>query len=270
MKARTVCLAVLMLIFGASPARSAWADEMGLRSYGSPHDSAVPGEYFFQKGVEAVNKNDYRHAVAMYKVAASWAYKMAEYNLGVIFVRGEGGVPEDYAQGFAWLTLAAERNDRQFVAARDMVRRQLNVEELAQADRILADLKKTYGDEVALPRAKARWREVRTSATGSHLGFTGSNLQVGDSAPRGTNAPPIKNASTAKGAFGLSSSGDFTGGHQTDGSISYRELRETDNPYDARFDVGTVTVGPLTPADDKNAKGAENREQTPPSDRERE
>jgi hypothetical protein len=263
MKARIARLAVLLLMFVASLLHPASADEMDLRSNGSPRDDGVPGEYFFQKGVEAIKKNDYRHAVAMYKVAASWAFKMAEYNLGVIFVRGEGGVPEDHAQGLAWLTLAAERNDRQYVAARDMVKGQLSAEDLAQADRVLAGLRKTYGDEVALPRAKSRWREVRTSATGSHLGFTGSNLQVGASAPRGTNAPPTKNPSTAKGAFGLSSAGDFTGGHQTDGSISYRELRETDNPYDAKFDVGTVTVGPLVPADDKNAKGADDHEQTP-------
>jgi hypothetical protein len=258
-----VRLAVLLLTACAGVPRLASADEMDLRSSGSPRDDAVPGEYFFQKGVEAIKKNDYRHAVAMYKVAASWAFKMAEYNLGVIFVRGEGGVPEDHAQGLAWLTLAAERNDHQYVAARDMVKGQLDAEELAQADRVLADLKKTYGDEVALPRAKSRWREVRTSATGSHLGFTGSNLQVGAAAPRGTNAPSVKTRYTAKGAFGLSSAGDFTGGHQTDGSISYRELRETDNPYDAKFDVGTVTVGPLVPEEGKNTKATVEPEQTP-------
>src|SRR6266404_4771469 len=118
MKAHTARLAALLLVIGASLLHPASANEMDLRSYGSPRGDAVPGEYFFQKGVEAIKKNDYRHAVVMYKVAASWAFKMAEYNLGVIFVRGEGGVPEDHAQGLAWLTLAAERNDGQYFAAR--------------------------------------------------------------------------------------------------------------------------------------------------------
>jgi len=235
------------------------AGEMELKTFGSPRDSAVPGEYFFNKGVEAVSKGDYRHAVAMYKVAASWAYKMAEYNLGVIFIRGEGGVPEDHAQGMAWLMLAAERNNEQYVAARDLAKSELGTQELSQADRILADLKNTYGDEAALPRAKARWREVRVSATGSHVGFTG-NLQVGASAARANSNPLKEKRPTGAGALG--SAADLTGGNSEDGSIAYRELRETDNPYDPKFDVGTVTVGPLTSAGEKADKTAAHPEQS--------
>ncbi len=62
---------------------------------------AVPGEYFFNLGVSAINHGDYKHAVEMYKVAASWGFKPAEYNLGVIFAKGEGGVPVDLPQAYA-------------------------------------------------------------------------------------------------------------------------------------------------------------------------
>ncbi len=38
-------------------------------------------------------------------------------------------------------------------------------------------------------------------------------------------------------------------------AIAYRELRATDNPYDPRFDVGTVTVGAVETAERKDADG---------------
>jgi hypothetical protein len=51
----------------------------------------------------------------------------------VIFVKGEGGVPEDRPQGLAWLTLAAERDDKNYVSVRDRVRTALTTDEAARA-----------------------------------------------------------------------------------------------------------------------------------------
>lgn len=69
-----------------------------------PADSARPGEMFFAKGVTAVSKKDYKFAVDMYRTSATWAYKPAQYNLGVIYFNGEG-VAADHALGMAWLGL---------------------------------------------------------------------------------------------------------------------------------------------------------------------
>ena len=213
-------------------------------SSSSPREDAVPGEYFFRLGVDAIKKHDYRYAIMLYKIAASWAYKPAEYNLGVIFAKGEGGVPEDRPQGMAWLTLAAERGNKDYAAARDKVRTALTPDESSKAEALVSELNKTYGDEHALPRAKARWREVRNNATGSHLGFVG-DLKVG-----AMNVPTSNNPTSHKGGFGplgtgggLQTASSINGGNYTDGSIAYRELRASDNPYDPKFDVGTVTVG---------------------------
>ncbi len=246
--ARIVCLIAGLYGLGSGGVLSSSAMAQGFyaKDYSTPRDSAVPGEYFFNLGVDAIKRNDYRYAIMLYKIAASWAYKPAEYNLGVIFVKGEGGVPEDRPQGLAWLTLAAERDDKNYVAVRDRVRTALTADEVAKAGTLVADLSETYGDKHALPRAKARWRDVRNGATGSHLGFTG-DLQVG-----GMNVPGSNNPLNEKGGHGKSSAGAngnlqstsaILGNNYTDGSISYRELRETDNPYDPRFNVGTVTVG---------------------------
>ena len=218
----------------------------------SVHTDAVPGEYFFNTGVTAIKHEDYVHAVAMYKVAASWAYKPAEYNLGVIFAKGEGGVPLDLAQSYAWMTLAAERQDKQYVSALEHVKAALTPEQIQDGDKMLVDMRKIYGDEVALHRAKAKWHEVLTHSTCSHVGFTGCNMVVGNGgAMRSNPARSVKGME--QGAAGYMSATDLVGGSGTDGSIAYADLRATDNPYDPRFN-GVVTVGAIKAADPKPAE----------------
>jgi hypothetical protein len=267
---RRVCLAVGVYGLGCvgMMCGNGMAQEFYSKDYSSPRDSAVPGEYYFHLGVDEIKRDDYRYAIMLYKIAASWAYKPAEYNLGVIFVKGEGGVPEDRPQGLAWLTLAAERDDKSYIATRDRVRAALTPDEVAKADALVADLSETYGDKHALPRAKARWRDVRNGATGSHVGFTG-NMQVGS-----LNVPSSNNPLGEKGGHGkataganggLQSSMAILGGSSTDGSIAYRQLRETDNPYDPRFNVGTVTVGAVE-AVGKNTDGKEQNKAPPETD----
>jgi hypothetical protein len=251
--ARNVCLIAGLggLVCGSILGGSAMAQDFYAKDYSTPRDSAVPGEYFFNLGVDEIKRNDYRYAITLYKIAASWAYKPAQYNLGVIFVKGEGGVPEDRPQGLAWLTLAAERDEKKYVSIRDRVRTALTADEVAKADALVADLSQTYGDKRALPRAKARWRDVRNGATGSHLGFTGE-LHVGAMNVPGSNNPLNEKGGHGKSTAGangnLQSPSAILGSSYADGSISYRELRETDNPYDARFNVGTVTVGAVEAA----------------------
>jgi hypothetical protein len=227
--------------------------EMG-NAEGTPEADARPGEYYFLLGARAFQKKDFEFAIQMYEVAASWAYKPAEYNLGVMYARGQG-IPADLPRGMAWMALAAERNEQRYIAAREAVYAEMTNEQFEQANVIWRELKKTYGDEVALRRAKARWAEVRARATGSHVGAIG-NLEVsapgsGQSnasspgrpmfrVPSGEKAAP---ASAIKGAQGV------------DGSIAYRQLRESDNPYDPKFKnsaIGTATVGPPTPVKASN------------------
>ena len=86
----------------------------------SPEDDARPGEYYFMRGAEAFRAGDYAHAVRMYEAASSWGYKNAQYNLGVMYARGQG-VDVDLPRAMAWPALAAERNDKQYVAARELV-----------------------------------------------------------------------------------------------------------------------------------------------------
>jgi hypothetical protein len=249
--------------------------------------AARPGEYFYNLGADAVRHKDYAHAIEMYKVAASWAHKTSEYNLGVMYARGEG-VAVDLPRAMAWMALAAERNDKQYVQARDLIASMLDKNGLAQAEVILQELLPTYGDAVALDHAKRRWREVRNEATGSHLGFTG-NLSVGnaqhgeagksqlDPASReaeakflesgkeggegGRNASAGSKSVPAMGSAntGVQTAAGVLGTNSTDGAKVYSDLHVTDNPYDPRFDRGVATVGPLIPLDKKAAATDESK-----------
>lgn len=223
-------------------------------NYNTPEADGRPGEYYFQLGVNAFYSKDYAHAIEMYKVAASWAYKPAEFNLGLIYFQGLG-VPADRPRGAAWMSLAAERGDsRKTGQARDLMLGRLSKAEAAQAVAIWQQLKPTYGDEVALNRAKTRWAQVKSSMTGSRVGDGAVHLLVGGN---GDHAVSPGLPSEVKGQAGSMGGPEVTSGAQmfrsgqaTDGSIAYRQFQQSGNPYDRIFRTdltGTTSVGPLTP-----------------------
>jgi len=230
---------------------AAAAREMG-SGQNTPEADARPGEYYFLLAVHAFRKNDFTFAIQMYEVAAAWAFKPAEYNLAIMYARGQG-IPVDMPRGMAWMALAAERNEKRYVDAREVIFAELTKEQFEQANGIWRELKKTYGDEVALRRAKARWAQVRASMTGSRVGSVG-NLSVG--MPNANMGDPSnqKNQKAGNNVHTSSSTAaEITGGNGVDGSIAYRQLRESDNPYDPKFRpgaIGTATVGEPTQVKD--------------------
>lgn len=220
-------------------------------NFNTPEADGRPGEYYFQLGVNAYNKHDYAHAIAMYKVAASWAYKPAEFNLGLIYFQGLG-VPADKPRGAAWMSLAAERGARKSEKARDLMLGKLGKSEFDKTFAIWQELKPIYGDEVALARAKARWAQVKASKTGTRVGDGAEHLLVGGGAqntasPGGPSA--MKGVTTSVGAPQVTSGAQlFTSGQATDGSIAYAQFQRSDNPYDSKFRTdltGTTSVGAL-------------------------
>ncbi|HJR12506.1 MAG TPA: sel1 repeat family protein [Rhodanobacteraceae bacterium] len=215
-------------------------------NFNTPESDGRPGVKFFTLGVQAFRKGDYRHAIDMYKVAASWAYKPAEYNLGVMYFKGQG-VPVDRARGAAWMVLAAERGEARYVKARDVMVTLLSQSEFARTDELWGQLKQTYGDKVALRRAKAQWAYVRTHQTGTRVGGATGELSAGildgGHTPVSLNAggQPIKTTTTAAAILQ---------GGSIDGSVAYRQFQQSDDPYDPVFlknRTGNVTVEPLRP-----------------------
>ena len=244
----------------------------------TPEADARPGEYYFRLGAHAVRKRDFTFAVQMYQVSASWAYKPAEYNLAVMYARGQG-VPVDLPRAMAWMALAAERNEQHYVDAREAVYAEMSKEQFEQANVIWRELKPTYGDEVALRRAKARWAQVRANMTGSRVGSAAGNLTV--SIPQGNSGNP-GNAKMINGLSGLSASGktehndgghpgastagEVVGSNTANGVTAYRQLSQTDNPYDPKLDrgaLGTAIVGPPTPVKAGSKKETESDKPDP-------
>src|SRR6185369_12353388 len=201
----------------------------------TPEADARPGEYYFLLAVHAFRKNDFAFAVQMYEVAAAWAFKPAEYNLAIMYARGQG-IPADLPRGMAWMALAAERNDKRYVDAREAIYAEMTPEQFEQANVIWRGLKKTYGDEVALRRAKARWAQVKASMTGSRVGSVG-NMTVGTPTANSGDAsfPKPANEAMKKSLQSLgitmaqstaTSPAEATGGEGVDASIAYRQFRE--------------------------------------------
>ena len=248
---------------------AAAAREIGTAS-NTPEADARPGEYYFLEGARAFHKKEFTFAIQMYEVAASWAFKPAEYNLGVIYARGQG-VPVDLPRAMAWMALAAERNEPHYVDAREAVYGAMSKEQFEQANAIWRELKKTYGDEVALHRAKARWAEVRSHMTGSRVGSVG-NLTVGMPEPNGGDRSNQRNQKAGANVHTTAAtSAEITGGQGVDGSIAYGQLRASDNPYDPKFTpsaLGRATVGPLQPIEqDKKKKSGEATADTEDADK---
>lgn len=214
--------------------------------FNTPESDGRPGVKFFEYGARAFRRRDYQHAIDMYKVAASWAYKPAEYNLGVMYFKGQG-VPVDRARGAAWMVLAAERGQPQYVKARDLMVTVLSKPEFARTDELWGELKKTYGDQVALRRPRAQWAYVRTHRTGSRVGGATGELRVG--VLDGGHTPVSLNAS-GKPVHVATTAAEILQGGSIDGSIAYRQFGESDDPYSPVFlkpRNGSVSVEPLQP-----------------------
>ncbi len=249
--------------------------EMG-KGMNTPEADARPGEYYFLLAVHAFRKNDFTFAIQMYEVAAAWAFKPAEYNLAIMYSRGQG-IPVDLPRGMAWMALAAERNEKRYVDAREAVYAEMTPEQFEQANAIWRELKKTYGDEVALRRAKARWAQVKSSMTGSRVGSVG-NLSVGMPNPNGGDPSTAKTKIVIPGMTYVrstaSSAAEATMGTGVDGTIAYRQFHESDNPYDPKFRasaLGRATVGEPTTLKDTPPKdpAKDQSDQPDPEKRER-
>ena len=63
-----------------------------------------------QKGYEAYQNGDYATALKEWKPLAERGNSRAQFNLGVMYRRGEG-VPQDHKEAVGWYMLAAEQGD---------------------------------------------------------------------------------------------------------------------------------------------------------------
>ena len=96
----------------------------------------------------ALEQQDYPQAFMLYRTAAQWGHKGAQYVLGELYLRGKG-VERDAVVGYAWLEVAAEAPDREFRKARTAAGKTLSDEQKQQADELAQQLVSTYGLDAA-------------------------------------------------------------------------------------------------------------------------
>lgn len=116
----------------------------------------LPGDYYYCDAARDFWSGHDSSARASLKDAAAWANKPAQYALGIMYFNGDHA-EQNRALGLAWLALAAERHSPDYEPAFVDAYGRVSKEELAQANVYWLDLKKTYADAVAAPRAKHRF-----------------------------------------------------------------------------------------------------------------
>jgi TPR repeat protein len=87
---------------------------------------------------------DYAEAARWYRKAADQGHAEAQFNLGVMYLDGQG-VAQDYVQSHMWMNLAASSasgDDRKrFADGRDGVAAKMNTAQIAEAQRLALNWK---------------------------------------------------------------------------------------------------------------------------------
>lgn len=132
----------------------------------------APGTQFLERGNMFFRQGDYDAAVGNFRLAAHWADKLAQFNLGMMYVNGDG-VERDPLRGWAWIKLSAERGYPKNAAVAADIWNQFTDEHRKVAREILEkELKPRYGDEVAVPRTSTEMKRMlaRNTSGGSRVG----------------------------------------------------------------------------------------------------
>ncbi|HEY6986702.1 MAG TPA: hypothetical protein VH375_11520 [Rhodanobacteraceae bacterium] len=156
---------------GGMPAMS-MANPSGIVGLNEEEARFLPGLYYFHKGCDYYKRGQPEAAMHAWEVAAGWAMKDAQYNLGIAYFRGRG-IDVDRPRGLAWLALAAERKDEAFETSLAAAWDDATPEEHDSANAIWRDLRPHYGDASALVRAQNHYRQEISQITGSRVGMSG-------------------------------------------------------------------------------------------------
>jgi hypothetical protein len=172
LRSTVVRLSAVAAVFAATligAAAPAWAYRNSNPSLGvwDAPSRYFPGRYFEQKAQFYLKKQDYREALRLFELSGYWADKVAQYNAGIMHFNGIG-VPTDKVRGAAWPGIAAESGDDLANVAVQAAWAELTPAQRSEAESTFGVLRRTYGDEAALPRALNKYRQ---DASVSLFGF---------------------------------------------------------------------------------------------------
>jgi S1-C subfamily serine protease len=88
---------------------------------------------------------DYKEAVKWYRLAAAQGYADAQFNLGVMYAKGEG-VAENYVQAYKWFNLAAAQGVKAATKNRNILRDKMSPSQIAEAQRLSSEYRPRQQD----------------------------------------------------------------------------------------------------------------------------
>lgn len=142
-----------------------------------------PNELWRVRAMMAVKRGDLDGAVERLQMAARYADKLSQHSLALLYWHGIG-VEKNPALAYAWSELAAERGYPTLERSRAAIWARLDADERAKASTFGPGLRAEYGDAVAKPRMERELVLARTSRTGSRLGSSINQVQVGSASGR--------------------------------------------------------------------------------------
>lgn len=167
-----LALLALMIPFAAQADRGEAAPERP-SDRTRPYIEHAPSTESLVRATDAYRAGQFGRAMDHYLGAARWADKFAQYNIGIMHLRGEG-VEFNPVRGWAWLEVAAERGYPQFRQSADALWDLFNEEERQAARTIFEEeIAPRYGDETTFQRTEREMRFRKGDATGSRLGSRG-------------------------------------------------------------------------------------------------
>lgn len=159
---RALAIAALTTTFAAqaAPPTVDSPERNGINVCAFGMEQILPGDYYACRSIYAMQHHDYRKAVDLLEVSASWANKNSQRVLGLVYFNGDStGIRPNHPLGLAWLKLAAERHDPTIQNDFDRALARASQDERAESDRLFESMKDKYGDDVAARRAVQRYNE---------------------------------------------------------------------------------------------------------------
>jgi len=153
---------VVALFAGACAATAVRAAETAENSFANDPSITIkylPGKYYEQRAQDAVKRKNFRQGLEMYEKAGYWGNKLAQYNVGMLYLHGAEGVPVDKVRGTAWLGIAAQTHTPDFDKAVGEAYAGLNTEQRTAAGALWKQLKADYDDKLTLERASRKFND---------------------------------------------------------------------------------------------------------------
>ena len=144
---RIIALSALIVLFTMTACEDRRADKAYIRG---DYDSAVRDLQFLAQGGEARAQYDLgvlydkgqgvpqsdAQALQWYERAAEQGEPRAQYNLGLMHLNGQGVAP-DMIKAYFWTSLSASHGDRHALDARDYIGEKMSVEQVNEGKRLV-------------------------------------------------------------------------------------------------------------------------------------